>query len=419
MADSSARLDGPAVPAGAFSGPARSRPALTRPHGNLLYPPAVVVLVDYRPALRQRTGVGEYVHEMLAALGAPGNGDELHLFTTSLRDRLGPGVRRELAGVRVHDLRVPGKVLNWAWHRLEWPAVERLVHVTPDIVHSAHPLLMPSRRAAQVITIHDLDFLDHPERTSAEIRRDYVPLVRNHARRADAVLTSSRHSADAIVERLGIARERVTVCPAGPPRWASAGRREPRREDGYILFMGTLSERKNVGTLLDAYERLALRRRDVPPLRLAGGKTPDAARWLARIAQPPFTGRAEYVGYVPDSRRRAMYEGASMVVMPSWHEGFGLPALEAMALGIPVAAANAGALPEVVGDAGILFEPASADALADALERLLTDGRLATACIASGLARSAGWSWDQAAARLRGMYASAAARRAGRHAHRG
>ena len=378
----------------------------------------MVVLVDYRPALRERTGVGEYVHEMLAALSRARGADALHLFTSSFKDRLGPAVRQELTEVRVHDLRIPGRILNWAWHRLGWPPVERLIPVTPDVVHSAHPLLMPSRTAAQVVTIHDLDFLDHPERTSGEIWRDYVPLVGDHARRADAILTSSRHSAAAIVERLRVPAARVTVCPAGPPRWTNGGRQRPRRADGYILFIGTLSERKNVGTLLDAYERLVLRRSDAPRLRLAGARTAAAAPWLSRLAQPPFTGRADYAGYVPDAGRRALFEGASIVVMPSWHEGFGLPALEAMALGIPVVAAKAGALPEVVGDAGILFDPASAEALADAMERLLTDGQLATACVASGLSRSAAWTWDDAAARLQEMYAGAAACREKRDADR-
>jgi glycosyltransferase involved in cell wall biosynthesis len=378
----------------------------------------VVVLVDYRPALRERTGVGEYVHEMLAALSHRPDGDELHLLTSSLKDRLEPAVRGELKGVRVHDLRLPGKLLNWAWHRREWPPVEALAAVTPDVVHSAHPLLMPSRRAAQIVTIHDLDFLEHPERTSAEIRRDYVPLAADHARRAGAVLTSSRHTAEAIVERLRVPGDRVIVCPPGPPRWTHGSRSSPRPAEGYILFVGTLSARKNISTLLDAYERLVLRRSGVPPLRLAGARTPDAARWLARMSHPPLAGRAEYVGYVADAGRRALFEGASVIVMPSWHEGFGLPALEAMALGIPVVAAKAGALPEVVADAGLLFDPADAEALADALERLLTDAPLATACITSGLARSASWTWEQAASRVHAMYAAAAERRAGRDADR-
>jgi glycosyltransferase involved in cell wall biosynthesis len=86
-----------------------------------------------------------------------------------------------------------------------------------------------------------------------------------------------------------------------------------------------------------------------------------------------------------------------------------------MALGIPVVASNRGALPEVLGSAGVLFDPANADALADALDRMLSDSTLATACVAAGLARSAAWSWDAAADRVRAMYESAVARRSGRH----
>lgn len=372
----------------------------------------MILLVDYRPALRARTGVGEYVHELLAALQRHREpDDEVHLFTASLRDRLDPSVPRVLGGVRIHDLPIPVKLLHWAWNRHQWPPVDRLVRVTPDVVHAAHPLLIPARRAAQVITIHDLDFLDRPEGTRAEIRRDYARLVAAHAARADAVLTSSRHTADAVRDRLGVSEERITTCPAGTPAWAKEGRTTERRPDGYILFVGTLAPRKNVGTLLDAYERLAARRPDVPPLRLAGAATPSAGPWLDRLARPPLHGRARHVGYVADADRRALFEGASVLVIPSWHEGFGLPALEAMALGVPVVASDRGALPEVIGDAGLLVDPADADALADAIDRVLTDAALARACIQAGRARTAAWSWDQAAERVRGMYEAASGRR--------
>jgi glycosyltransferase involved in cell wall biosynthesis len=372
----------------------------------------VRVLLDYRPALRARTGVGEYVHELLAALDRRSQpGDELHLFTASFRDRLEPSVRAELSHVTPHDLAVPGRLLHWSWNRLEMPAIERLTGVSADVVHAANPLLIPARRAAQTVTIHDLDFLDHPADSRAEIRRDYPRLARDHAHRAHAVLTSSQTTADAIVRRLGVPAERITVCPAGAPRWTMGPRRQPRAADGYILFAGTLSPRKNVGTLLDAYETLASRWADAPRLRLAGASTRGAPAWLERIRRPPLSGRTDYVGYVPDAERRALFEGASVVVMPSWHEGFGLPALEAMALGIPVVASNRGSLPEVLGGAGLLFDPASPDALADALERLLTDSSVASACIAAGLARSVSWTWAAAAERVWAMFAAAATRR--------
>ena len=137
------------------------------------------ILLDYRPALRDRTGVGEYAHELaraLAATAAPG--DRLTLFTSSWSDRADRGLR-DWPSTIVVDRRVPVRVLNWAWHRLGWPPIELLAGDI-DMAQSLHPLMLPARRAKRVVTIHDLDFLTHPERTSAEIRRDYPALVRHH-----------------------------------------------------------------------------------------------------------------------------------------------------------------------------------------------------------------------------------------------
>ena len=128
------------------------------------------ILVDYRPALRARTGVGEYIRQLVQAYTAT-HRDEVTLFTSSWKDRPTPTLGAELRAAVV-DRRVPVSVLNYLWHRREWPPVELLAGRV-DVVHAAHPLLIPSRHAAQVVTIHDLFFLDHPERVRDEIRRDY------------------------------------------------------------------------------------------------------------------------------------------------------------------------------------------------------------------------------------------------------
>ena len=139
------------------------------------------VLIDYRSALRGRSGVGEYVHRLVAALLAafPSNTSprqlDVALFSSSWKDRL--TLSSDLDGAQAVDLRVPVSVLNLAWHRLGWPPVELLAGAAVDVTHSLHPLLLPTRDAAQVITIHDLNFLAHPERTRAEIRRDYPVLT--------------------------------------------------------------------------------------------------------------------------------------------------------------------------------------------------------------------------------------------------
>lgn len=371
------------------------------------------ILVDYRPALRERTGVGEYIHQLAGAYSAATD-DEVVLFSSSWKDRLSPTVAAEL-GVKTVDRRAPVALLNYLWHRLEWPPVEMLAG-RADVVHAAHPLLIPARHAAQVVTIHDLFFLAHPERTRAEIRRDYPALTAIHARRADAVITSTEYGRRLITEQLGVGAERVYVCPAGAPAWQSLGRQPHMAPDGYILFLGTLEPRKNIGALLDAYSLLLDRPgpQPAPRLVLAGRATPEADEWLARITRPPLAGHVAYLGYVPTEERERVYAGARVVVIPSLDEGFGLPALEAMSAGIPVVASNRGSLPEVLGDAGILVEPSDVHGLAHALERVLTDDEWAAARATAGLARAGMFTWVRAAATLRRAYTEAVARRRAR-----
>jgi glycosyltransferase involved in cell wall biosynthesis len=363
----------------------------------------VRILLDYRPALRQRTGVGEYAHGLAAALPAVlAPGDSLTLFSSSWKDRLSPGT---IDGVRVSDSRIPVRVLNFAWHRLGWPPVDLLAGST-DVAHSMHPLMMPARRA-RVVTIHDLYFLDRPEHASAEIRRDYPRLARDHAHRADAVVVNSEYTKTQVIERLGVPEGRITVCRPGAPGWT---RRSEPAAPGHILFIGTIAPRKNAPGLLGAFAQLAAAMGDTPELVLAGritaeglhGTGVDVASVIDRIRMP---------GYVDDTAKRELYERASMLVLPSFDEGFGIPALEAMAMGVPVIGADRGALPEVLGDAGLLVDPDDTSAIADAMRRVLEDSALRRRMADAGVARAAQYTWQSSAQRLYEMYRSVVARK--------
>jgi glycosyltransferase involved in cell wall biosynthesis len=369
------------------------------------------ILVDYRPALRARTGVGEYTHEMVRAYAAATT-DTVTAFTSSWRDRPDPDLAAEL-GVQIVDRRIPVRVLNRLWHRTQWPPIERLAGPV-DVVHAAHPLLIPARRAAQVVTIHDLFFLDQPERTRAEIRRDYPALAGAHARRADAVITSSEHVKALVTTRLRVPEERIYVCPPGAPSWQALGRRPNIPLNGSILFLGTLEPRKNIGMLLDAYATLIGRVNNVPRLMFAGAATPDAAEWLARIEQPPLKGHVVHFGYIPDFQRELLYAGARVVVLPSLDEGFGLPALEAMSAGVPVVVSNRGSLPEVVGDAGVIVAADDPDALAAACFRIVTDPAYAAERANAGLARARAFTWGSSVQTLQRAYGDAVERRRAR-----
>jgi glycosyltransferase involved in cell wall biosynthesis len=377
----------------------------------------VRAVIDYRPALRERSGVGEYTSQLAQALLRVYAADlaagtfALSVFSSSWSDRL--RVPPELAAAAAFDRRVPVRLLNFAWHRLGWPSVESLTGAAFDVAHSLHPLLMPARDAAQVITVHDLDFLAHPERTRAEIRRDYPALARRHAHRADRIIVPSRFTAEQVERQLGVAGDKIAVCSPGAPDWTP---RSSTPRDGYVLFFGTLEPRKNVDGLLDAYARLIDDRRArrppgdatpiAPTLLLAGKATADAQIWLDRIGRPPLAGLVRHAGYIEPANRRALYEGARLLVQPSFEEGFGIPVLEAMTLGVPVVAANRGALPEVLGDAGLLTEP-DAPALAAAIDRMLTDDALAARSAAAGAARAAGFSWETTARQVHRAYEQA------------
>jgi glycosyltransferase involved in cell wall biosynthesis len=361
--------------------------------------PALRIFIDYRPALSSRTGVGEYLHQLVRAREIWRH-DELTLFSSSWRDRLDPSVA---PFGRIVDRRIPVRLLNLLLHRLGAPAAERLAHDTFDVVFSPHPLLFPSRGGAQAVTVHDLDFVVHPERTRAEVRRDYVPLARAHARRADLVVVPSRYTAERVGELFGVASERIVVCHHGRPDWPA---RPAEPAAGYLLFVGTLEPRKNVPGLVEAYDRLRRRCGDVPELRLAGGTTPEVASWLAHLA-PPLSDWVRHIGYVADADRPSVYAGARLLVLPSFDEGFGLPALEAMTIGVPVVASASGALPEVLADAALLVDPGDPDALAAAIERVLVDAPLRQALIARGLERARAFSWRESASRLRAAFALA------------
>lgn len=370
--------------------------------------PGVHVVVDYRPALRARTGIGEYVHEVARALAATiGPSRALTLFSSSWADRVAAEVSAELPGADIVDRRVPVRTLTWAWHRLGWPPIEWMAGPC-DVVHSPTPLLVPATRAAQVVTVFDLHFLHRPNQVAGTVRRDFSTRARAHVARANQVIAGSAYAATLVARELGVPAHRITNTPLGPPAWAGAVRalRRPG-SGGPFLFIGTLETRKNVGILLDGYARLRSRREDAPPLVVAGRITETAHDWVARASAPPLAGHVTLAGYVSDEERRALYARARAVVVPSLDEGFGLPALEAMACGVPVVVSPVGALPEVVGDAGLYAAPDAPEAWADALEACLDPGR-AAGMTARGLARAELFSWTRAAEATWGAYEAAA-----------
>ena len=369
------------------------------------------ILLDYRPALRERTGVGEYVHELTRALAGTSTADEIAILSASWKDRPAPGLATALPGVRIIDRRIPVRPLTWCWNRLGFPPVEWLAGAF-DVVHAQSPLLIPSRAAARVITIHDLDFLKHPDRFEAEMRRDFPQLVRQHAHRADRIVVSSHYAAGEVVTTLGVSADKVSVCSPGAPSW-TRDVAQTRGEGTHLLFVGTIEPRKNIARLLDAYALVREWRPDAPPLVLAGRIRDSMRHELERTDRAPLAGHVQVRGYVSERARRELYRDACLLVLPSLEEGFGLPLLEAMACGVPVVISNRGSLPEVAGAAANPVDPEDVGSIAREIHRLL--GRDASQdAIERGLAQATKFSWSSCATATRQAYGAAIAARARR-----
>jgi glycosyltransferase involved in cell wall biosynthesis len=354
--------------------------------------------LDVRPSLRQPTGVGTYVLGLLEHLPRQAPGDRFTFFSASAKERY--PARDWPTNVRLVDRRLPVKLLNLAWSRIGWPPLDRLVGEPLDLVHSPHPLLVPCARGKQILTVHDLFFLKHPEMVKGDARRDYVSRVRDHVKRADGVVCVSEYTASEVRHLLDVPEEKIAVTPHGidpifaqePPSEAveQALRRYglPR---GGILYLGSDEKRKNLVTLVMAYFALARKRRDVPPLVLVG----PGSQWSQGGSRIGPQIRA--TGYLPREDVRALFAASAMLVLPSLEEGFGLPLVEAMAARLPVVCSTGSAFSEVAGDAALLVETRETAPLANAIARLLDDTALAASLRDRGQERSKQFHWQRTA----------------------
>ncbi|MFW5691505.1 MAG: glycosyltransferase family 4 protein, partial [Chloroflexota bacterium] len=267
-----------------------------------------------------------------------------------------------------------------------------------DLLHSVD--FIPPHRGARrhVITVHDLTFLHYPQHKDRAARRYYNDQIAWAVRRADHILAVSEATRQDLITMLSVPADRITVQPHGvDPRYQPQSVEAVRLlglPNTYLLHVGTLEPRKNIPALLDAYTRLD----DPPPLVLAGQVGWLFDETLARIKQM----QADHVPVIlrddiADAALPALYSGALALVIPSFYEGFGLPALEAMACGTPVIASNTSSLPEVVGDAGRLIDPQDVEALAGALRVATTDAGWRGEASTRGLARAAAFTWARSA----------------------
>jgi len=358
--------------------------------------------IDGIPLATPKTGIGHYTFELARSLARLIPGDECQLVAPVPIDLDEENDGKEMPA-NLRPVYAPVNALRRRWWTIGLPLYVRRNNLS--LFHGTNYNLPLWQRCPTVVTIHDLSLLLHSDTHQEHLVRRARMRLPTMTRIATRIITDSESVKREISAHLGVEPAKVTAVPLAPRRafhpadelQARAARRRLGVEDDFILFVGTVEPRKNLITLVRAFDEL-LRTTDLQPqLVIAGPKgwlTEGLfanAEWATRIDHILFT------GYLPDEDLRALYSSCHVSVYPSVYEGFGLPPLEAMACGAPVITSRIPVIMETVGTNARLIDPSDVRELTSALVELLTDSDARAHFSAAGLQRAAEFTWERTA----------------------
>jgi glycosyltransferase involved in cell wall biosynthesis len=377
------------------------------------------VVLDGLPLAVRSAGVATYARELSSALAAAAPETTFVLLCPRLpwRSLAAPSPRPHNLEIAVSSL-YPLALGSFAARLPRSCSLESIAGPC-DLFHGTS-FDLPRRHAAPaVVTVHDLALLRFPELGTTALRR-MVERSCTAVRRANAVIAVSAATCRDVVELCGVEANRVHVvyngvAPAFQPLPAATARARAAARIGsdqpYILHVGTLEPRKNLPTLLRAFAALEGDPARPPRLVLAGRRGWGDAPIFAAVDELGLRDSVTFLGDVDPSDLPPLYAAATALVYPSLYEGFGLPVLEAMACGAPVIASESSALPEIVGEAGLLVDGGDVDAVREAIRRVASDEALRSELRARGLQRARRFSWQRAARETLAVYRSVLAGR--------
>jgi alpha-1,3-rhamnosyl/mannosyltransferase len=376
------------------------------------------VAFNATPLLSPLTGIGNYIVELGAALAATGEVDAYSFYRYRWRHEppCPPPEQFPLTAAVVQ------RIKPWLPFRGTLRVVAQQMGFSRglrehriDLYHE--PNYVPLRYDVPVvITIHDLSWLHYPETHPVDRVRWLMRGMPRAIDRARAIIVDSHFVRAEVIKEFGVAPERVHTAHLGVSKIYRQRSAEETvstlqplglRHGNYLLTVGTIEPRKNVGHVLEAFAQIPAAIRERFPLVIAGARGWRATEIVGRLRRLADLGQIRFLGHVGDDALPHLYAGAASFVFPSLYEGFGLPPLEAMASGVPVLASNRASLPEVMGDAGRMLEPDDVNDTAERIRAMLDDPVARAAMAQRGIARAAEFTWGACAAATRRVYTTA------------
>lgn len=341
---------------------------------------------DVSAALVSRTGIATYILSLVEELKSRPALD-ISFWAMAFRSKALPP---SISDLPIRRIRFPGRLGPRVWSRARFPRGEVLTGAA-DVVHGTNYWIPPLAGKRGVVTVHDLTFIHHPELCHPAVR-DYAKTLPLVLRSCGAVITPSETVRGDFLEHFEFPEEAVVVAHHGVHHWVkNPNPNDPGIEGDYVLFVGGQEPRKNLIKLIRALTEVRVR------LVLVGPDGKDTENIRSEVARLKLQDSVTFAGAIPDRQLAALLAGARVFVFPSIDEGFGMPALEAMSAGVPVVAARAGALPEILGTAAFWCDPSDESSIASAIEQAITDEAARAAAISKGIERAAEFSWTRSA----------------------
>lgn len=366
---------------------------------------------DVRPFLKEETGVGIYFKNLLFSLSRIDHSNEYYLFSSSLKDRFSSAKIPLFAKKRFRDFPFPVALVNFFWYRLCWPPLDYFFLTKLDLSHSPTPLILPTN-GKKIVTVYDLFFVDFPHIADKETREIFFPRIKESLHAADGIVTISHFTKKRLMEKFAVDKNKVKVVYLGINHkyWddvSSDGlaKTESRYAlpSSFILFVGAIEPRKNILNLIKAFKIIHKNHKRVH-LLLVGRKGEEYKKVKKEIKRQSLESRVKMLGYVPEVDLKNLYRLASVLVFPSFCEGFGLPLLEAMVSGLPLVTSRTSAITEIAQDAGLYFSPEDPEEIADKTLLALKDESLCNTLIQRGKKRALDFNWEKTAGETLSFY---------------